>query len=47
MLVRHLYDVHERFVSELVWGEPVPFAEARAGFVALAARLLRGLDPPP
>ena len=47
MLVRHLYDVHERFVSELVWGEPVPFAEARAGFVALAARLLQGLDPHP
>ena len=47
MLVRHLYDVQEQFVSELVWGEPVPFAEARAGFVALAARLLQGLDPPP
>jgi predicted nucleotidyltransferase component of viral defense system len=40
-------ELYERFVSELVWGEPVPFAEARAGFVALAARLLRGLDPPP
>ena len=47
ILVRHLYDVHERFVGELVWGEPVPFAEDRAGFVALTARLLRGLDPPP
>jgi len=40
-------ELYERFVSELVWGDPVPFAEARAGFVALAARLLRGLDPPP
>ena len=40
-------ELYERFVSELVWGEPVPFAEARAGFVGLATRLLRGLDPPP
>ncbi len=29
-----------RFVDELVFGEPVPFAEARAVFVELAERLI-------
>jgi predicted nucleotidyltransferase component of viral defense system len=40
-------ELYERFVSELVWGDPVKFAEARHVFIALATRLLAGLEPPP
>ena len=38
--------LYNRFVGELVWGESVPFAEARDCFTDLASALLAGLDPP-
>ena len=36
-----------QFVDELVFGESVPFAEARSVFIELAERLMSGLPPSP
>jgi len=38
---------YQRFVDELVFGEPVLFAEARAVFIELAERLLAKLPVHP
>ena len=40
-------ELYNRFVGELVWGETVPFIQARDCFSDLASALLAGLDPPP
>lgn len=47
--VRHLYDAstferdYLQFIDELVFGEPVSFAEARSVFIDLAERLISAI----